>query len=96
MGFAYAQGMIEVFKQLHFKIGSYYILAPENAGSGSITLTDFKGDVWQYGSNDNPVSNGGDLMWLLDGVAPQCKAGGLLDNSKWTIMLEPNSLIPPK
>ncbi len=88
MGFAYAQGMIEVFKQLNFKIGSYYILAPENAGSGSITLTDFKGDVWQYGSNDNPVSNGGDLMWLQDGVAPQCKAGGLLDNNRAYI---PNS-----
>lgn len=63
-----------------------YIIAPENGCSGSVTLTDFKGDVWQYGSNDN--SPGGDPLWLQDGAAPQCKAGGLLDINRVYI---PNS-----
>lgn len=86
MGFAYAQGMIAILKIANIKLGGYYILAPENACSGSVTLTDFKGDVWQYGCNEN--QQGGDPLWLQDGVAPQCRIGGLLDNNRAYI---PNS-----
>jgi hypothetical protein len=76
MGFAYAQGMIEVFKKNKFKLGKYYIIAPENACSGSINLGDFE-EVWQYGCNEAPVDKGGDVIWEQDGVAPQCGVGNL-------------------
>lgn len=82
-GFAYAQGMIEIFKLHNFTLGSYYILAPENACSGSVDLTNFKGNVWQYGSNlgmtntNIPI----DPVWEQDGVAPQCDVGNINSNS---------------
>ncbi|MEO6903431.1 MAG: hypothetical protein ABI315_09770, partial [Bacteroidia bacterium] len=81
MGFAYAQGMIEVFKKNKFKLGRYYIIAPENACSGSVNLDDFE-EVWQYGSNEGPTDKGGDSIWYQDGVAPQCAVLGLPENNR--------------
>ncbi|MBL7892933.1 MAG: fibronectin type III domain-containing protein [Bacteroidia bacterium] len=74
MGFAYAQGMIEMFKLAKIKLGRYYIIAPENACSGTVSLSDFD-EVWQYGSNLGMP--GQDNMWEQDGVAPQCVVGGI-------------------
>jgi hypothetical protein len=76
MGFAYAQGMIDVFKKNKFKLGRYYIIAPENACSGSVNLADFE-EVWQYGSNEVK-----DTIWQQDGVAPQCEALGLREKNR--------------
>jgi len=71
MGFAYAQGMIEAIKLAKLKLGRYYIIAPENPASGYVKLSDFE-QVWQYGSEETK-----DPVWEQDGVAPQCKVGGL-------------------
>ena len=76
MGFAYAQGMISVLKPAHIKLGRYYIIAPENACSGSVNQGDFE-VVWQYGCNNNP---GGDPKWCQDGIAPQCAVVNLENN----------------
>ncbi len=78
MGFAYAQGMIE---QLRGKInfGGYYILAPENAATGTVNLKEWK-QVWQYGSNLNSVNQ--DAPCLQDGVAPQASVKGLSEDQR--------------
>ena len=77
MGFAYAQGMIEVIKQyypnVHF--GGYYIIAPENACTGTVNIFDWD-EIWQYGSDEEKMKNNG-TPWLLDGVAPQCPIHGI-------------------
>ena len=74
MGFAYAQGIIQVLKMTNLKLGRYYIIAPENGCGGNVNLTDFE-EVWQYGSNlGEPKA---DPIYLQDGVAPQCAVGGL-------------------
>lgn len=73
MGFAYAQGMIEVLKG-KIPLAGYYIIAPENACSGiaNVNESDFK-VIWQYGADETiDISK-------QDGVAPQCKVGGLDD-----------------
>ncbi|MCC6690389.1 MAG: fibronectin type III domain-containing protein [Bacteroidia bacterium] len=85
MGFAYAQGMIEIFKIAKIKLGRYYILAPENGGSGSINLNDFD-QVWQYGSNLGMA--GQDDMWEQDGVAPQAAIFGLPSDNR--VAIPPN------
>ena len=73
MGYAYALGIIgELRGKINF--GGFYIIAPENASCGKVLLNEWK-EVWQYGSNFN--KSGGDAPCLLDGVAPQAKAGGL-------------------
>jgi hypothetical protein len=82
MGFAYAQGIIEGLKNSDemkdkIKWGGYYIIAPENGCGGSVTVTDWKDQVWQYGSNLG--QDNADPLWLQDGVAPQCAVGGLGD-----------------
>jgi hypothetical protein len=71
MGFAYAQGMLEVLHNNGIKFGRYYILAPENACSGNVTMSWFT-EVWQYGSDEVNHS-----IKKQDGVAPQCKVLGL-------------------
>jgi len=72
-GYAYTLGMCDALKgKIHF--GRLYCVAPENACSGQITLTDFE-EVWQYGSNEDPIN--GDLVWEQDGVAPQCAVQGI-------------------
>ena len=71
MGYAYALGMIQILKTGAIPLGRFYCVAPENACSGDINLNDFK-EVWQYGTNEAPPEQGGDLVWEQDGVAPQC------------------------
>ena len=74
MGFAYAQGMIEVLKG-KIPLSGYYIIAPENAGSGSVNPTDFT-QLWQYGSDETFD------IGIQDGVAPQTKVGDLPDEKR--------------
>lgn len=76
MGYAYAQGIIEALKMAKFKLGRYYIIAPENPSAGSVNLKDFE-EVWQYGSDDQ-----NDPVWEQDGVAPQCKVGGIQNSNR--------------
>lgn len=77
MGFAYAQGMIEVIedaisaKTLYIHLGGYYIIAPENGCSGEVNPGHWD-EIWQYGSNEQV-----DPITKQDGVAPQCKVGNL-------------------
>lgn len=75
MGFAYAQGMIEVLGQNGIKFGRYYIIAPENACSGTVNLSKFS-QVWQYGTNEKL-----DPPKKRDGIAPQCVVTNL-DNKR--------------
>lgn len=78
MGFAYAQGMVDHLRgKINF--GGYYILAPENAVSGKVKVSEWK-QVWQYGSNLNATKP--DAPCLQDGVAPQTLAGGLNKNQQ--------------
>lgn len=78
MGYAYTLGML---KELRGKInfGGFYIIAPENASSGNVNLREWD-EVWQYGSNFNKGKS--DAPCLLDGVAPQTKAGGLTNKQR--------------
>ncbi len=78
MGYAYALGIIE---QLRGKInfGGLYIIAPENATAGSIDMKEWN-EVWQYGENFN--SERYKSPCLLDGVAPQTKVAGLLNDHR--------------
>ena len=65
MGFAYALGIIDILKQENIPLGRFYIIAPENAGVGEVSVSDWE-EIWQYGSDgDNHP------LWLQDGVAPQ-------------------------
>jgi hypothetical protein len=76
MGFAYAQGFIARLKasrfseQLRYK--GYYIIAPENAETGSIDPADWKDQVWQYGSDEATTA-----LYDQDGVAPQKAVQGI-------------------
>jgi hypothetical protein len=74
MGFAYAQGMIEVIKEQmpKIKLGGYYIIAPENAKTGSVNVSEWK-EIWQYGFDESKT----DKMWLQDGIAPQTPVGDI-------------------
>lgn len=75
MGYAYSLGMIDELKKQGYKLGRFYILAPENASSGSVTLTDFENkEVWQYGSSEDNLK---DKKWFQDGVAPQGPIGNI-------------------
>ncbi|MDQ6481854.1 hypothetical protein [Dyadobacter sp. LHD-138] len=78
MGFAYAQGMIDVVRnstiKANIKWSGYYILAPENGSAGDVKDLPFE-EIWQYGSDLNQP--GADPMWLQDGVAPQVAVGGI-------------------
>jgi hypothetical protein len=73
MGYAYALGMIDVLEG-QIQLGSFYIIAPENASAGKIHYSKWK-EVWQYGSNFN--QKGKDAPCLQDGVAPQFPVKGL-------------------
>jgi hypothetical protein len=70
MGYAYSLGIIDALKG-KVPFGRFYIIAPENAGSGGTDWTQFT-EVWQYGSDENkdPVSK-------QDGVAPQAPCQGI-------------------
>jgi hypothetical protein len=68
--------MIEVLKG-KIPLAGYYIIAPENAGSGSVNLDDFNHkQTWQYGSDERL-----DIS-IQDGVAPQTKVGDLPDDQR--------------
>lgn len=73
MGYAYALGIADELRG-KIRFGGFYIIAPENATSGTVQLSEWK-EVWQYGSNFG--TRGQDAPCLLDGVAPQARAGGL-------------------
>ncbi|KAF2331738.1 fibronectin type III domain-containing protein [Flavobacterium ginsenosidimutans] len=71
MGFAYSLGMIEVFMEEGIEVGNYYVLAPENACSGTLPFS-IRDRTWQYGTNEIK-----DPMEIQDGVAPQCPIKGI-------------------
>ncbi len=75
MGYAYAQGMVDVLKE-HLpkdaQLGRFYILMPENPCSATTFNQSIFEEVWQYGSNETE-----DPLWEQDGVAPQCAVPGL-------------------
>ncbi|MCH2225338.1 MAG: hypothetical protein MK066_11275 [Crocinitomicaceae bacterium] len=74
MGFAYSQGIIEVLRgKINF--GGFYIVAPENASSGSVNPEEWQ-EIWQYGSDFNTEIV--QSPCLIDGIAPQTRAKGLL------------------
>lgn len=73
MGFAYSLGMIESVRN-KIQLGEFYILAPENANSGTVNRSEWK-EVWQYGSRFNLENS--DAPCLQDGVAPQAGVRGL-------------------
>ncbi len=78
MGFAYAQGMIEVLRgKINF--GGYYIVAPENAKSGTVKHREWQ-EIWQYGSRFKLSYS--DAPCLQDGVAPQSSVSGLPFNRR--------------
>ena len=56
--------MINLFK---IKLGSFYILTPENACCATTFDKNIFEKVWQYGSNEAE-----DKVCEQDGVAPQC------------------------
>lgn len=73
MGYAYSLGIIDELRG-KIEFGGMYIIAPENASAGKINRNEWK-EVWQYGSNFGRYAKGAPC--LLDGIAPQVKAGGL-------------------
>lgn len=78
MGYAYALGIIEELRgKINF--GSFYIIAAENASSGSVNLKEWK-SVWQYGSKLNDGNK--EYPCLQDGIAPQICAGGLTEANR--------------
>lgn len=73
MGYAYSLGIIDELRgKINF--GGFYIIAPENAKAGKVNMQEWD-EIWQYGSDfeDNKFKS----PCLLDGIAPQTKAGGL-------------------
>jgi hypothetical protein len=77
MGFAYALGMLEEIKTQipDIKLGGFYIIAPENGCSGAVDPAEWQ-EIWQYGTNEQETP-----IYKQDGVAPQCKVGGLDDEN---------------
>lgn len=67
MGYAYSLGMIQSLKKCSaISLGNFYVIAPENACSGTVDLSQFE-NVWQYGSDERNAP-----LWQQDGIAPQC------------------------
>jgi hypothetical protein len=54
-------------------LGGFYIIAPENGCSGSVNVSDWQ-EIWQYGTDEENTP-----IYKQDGVAPQCRVGGLDD-----------------
>jgi hypothetical protein len=78
MGFAYAQGIINQMRG-NIQFGGFYIIAPENASSGKVDVSEWK-EIWQYGSNLGQKKQ--DPPCLQDGVAPQTAVGGLTNTNR--------------
>jgi len=73
MGYAYSLGIIDKVRgKINF--GGFYIIAAENAESGEVKEDEWK-EIWQYGSDFEAHKE--TAPCLLDGIAPQTKAGGL-------------------
>lgn len=78
MGYAYSLGIIDELRgKINF--GGFYIIAPENAEAGNVKMSEWE-EVWQYGSDFN--ENKFKSPCLLDGIAPQTKAGGLKSQNR--------------
>lgn len=78
MGYAYSLGIVDELRgKINF--GGFYILAPENAVSGDVKMSEWK-EIWQYGSDFD--ENKFVSPCLLDGIAPQTKAGGLAKENR--------------
>jgi hypothetical protein len=73
MGYAYALGIIEELRG-HIAFGGLYIIAPENASAGKVRMNEWE-EIWQYGADH--VRYAVKAPCLLDGIAPQVRAGGL-------------------
>lgn len=78
MGYAYTLGFLEIVSPYVY-LRSCYIMAPENAVSGTFDWTKFE-HVWQYGSNLS--SEAPDLLCEQDGIAPQLSVPGIDDLPK--------------
>ena len=89
MGFAYAQGMIEVIKESYpdIHLGGYYILAPENACTGTVNPSDWD-QIWQYGTDEDNTDK-----WMRDGVAPQCPIGNIGTHRAYIPETEPQGFV---
>lgn len=78
MGYAYSLGIIDELRgKINF--GGFYIIAPENAEAGKVNMAEWE-EIWQYGSDFN--ENKFKSPCLLDGIAPQTKAGGLKSRNR--------------
>jgi hypothetical protein len=55
-----------VLQKKGIEIGNYYVIAPENACSGTLP-SNIRNRTWQYGSHEKE-----DPIEIQDGVAPQC------------------------
>jgi hypothetical protein len=75
MGYAYANGLIQVLLENWIHVGRYYILAPENPGTGFLPYG--LEEVWQYGSDEEH-----DPVITLDRIAPQYPIPGINDYGK--------------
>jgi hypothetical protein len=85
MGYAYALGMIDELRgKINF--GGLYIIAPENASSGTVRREEWN-EVWQYGSNFDKYKYSAPC--LLDGIAPQTRVRGL--TSKYRAFFPPET-----
>ena len=73
MGYAYALGIIDKVRG-RMNFGGFYIIAAENAESGSVQEDEWK-EIWQYGGDFEAHKEVAPC--LLDGIAPQSKVGGL-------------------
>jgi len=73
MGYAYALGIIDKMRG-RINFGGFYIIAAENAESGSVNENEWE-EIWQYGGDFE--ANKEAAPCLLDGIAPQTKVDGL-------------------
>lgn len=78
MGYAYALGILDEMRG-KIQLGGFYILAPENAGSGRVKRNEWQ-EVWQYGTK--LYGKGKNASCEQDGVAPQVKAAGLKEENR--------------
>jgi hypothetical protein len=76
MGYAYALGIVNQIKP-EINLGGFYILAPENAKSGTVNRSDWN-EVWQYGSDWRKST----AACLQDGIVPQTAVSGLTSKQR--------------
>ena len=88
-GFAYAQGMIEVIRETYpdIHLGGYYIIAPENACTGTVNPNEWD-QIWQYGTDEQNTDK-----WMRDGVATQCPIRNIGANRAFIPTTEPQGFL---